>query len=338
MKTLRLPGLALAGLLLAGCGGKEKEAGAGKAPPRRDPREVVARVDDTTLTRGEMDRLARGYLAEESRTMLVPKAREEETMEHFRRRAVEVFIFRTVMLDEARRKGVVLTAADRREGTNRMQRTVLRHRGVALDTFFAESPFGEAAARAEFEAGMIIDKLFKQEIEPRLTVSEEEIGRLAGELIARRAEKRKQIETLRERLLGGEDFAALAAAHSECPSRRRGGDLGQFPRGKMVEPFDKAVFSQQIGEIGPVIETEAGFHIVKVTARHAARPAGEGLPAIPETAQASHILVKAPPPMTRLKLAEAVRRAKNTRLRREYYNTLRSERRVESIYDDVPAP
>lgn len=59
-----------------------------------------------------------------------------------------------------------------------------------------------------------------------------------------------------ERLKKGEKFANMAAEVSLCPSRKRGGDLGIFTRGKMVKEFENAAFSLQKGETSPVVKTK----------------------------------------------------------------------------------
>ena len=79
-------------------------------------------------------------------------------------------------------------------------------------------------------------------------------------------EKKDKITELRKKLLKGSDFAEIAKENSDCPSgKARGGDLGTFPRGRMVKAFEDAAFSQKVNEIGPVIETRFGFHIIQVT-------------------------------------------------------------------------
>ncbi|MDD5704740.1 MAG: peptidylprolyl isomerase [Kiritimatiellae bacterium] len=305
------------------------------AEPTRDPREVVARVDDITLTWADMEHRAKALYVEESRTMLIPEGRATEAMNFFRRRAISIFVFKTVMLEEARKKQIALTEADRRDGTNRMAKTVMRQRGVSLEQFCKESPFGEEAAWREIEDGIVVDKLLKQEVDPNVTVAGTEVDALAARIIKDRADKHAKIEELRAKLLAGADFAKMASEYSDCPSKRNGGDLGQVTRGRMVAVFDQAAFTQPIGEIGPIVETSAGFHIVKVTARHAAQPAKDGAPAVPETAQVSHILIKTRPVLTGPKLAAEVRREKYTKAVQDYYAKLKQGRRIECIYKDM---
>jgi peptidyl-prolyl cis-trans isomerase C len=75
-------------------------------------------------------------------------------------------------------------------------------------------------------------------------------------------------ESLRDRLLSGEDFGALAREYSEdTGSGANGGDLGSFGRGEMVPPFEEAAFSLEVGGISPVVETDFGLHLIRVDER-----------------------------------------------------------------------
>lgn len=96
------------------------------------------------------------------------------------------------------------------------------------------------------------------------------------------AEPRDEAETLalanelRQRILAGEDFAALAAEYSDDPgSGAKGGDLGWFGRGAMVAPFEEAAFSLEIGEISEPIRTDFGYHLIEVLEKDAERPKDE---------------------------------------------------------------
>ena len=74
-----------------------------------------------------------------------------------------------------------------------------------------------------------------------------------------------------ERLQAGEDFAELASRYSEDTNTKEdGGDLGWFGRGRMVEAFEGAAFALEVGEISEPVETEYGYHIIKVTDRQEA--------------------------------------------------------------------
>jgi peptidyl-prolyl cis-trans isomerase C len=69
----------------------------------------------------------------------------------------------------------------------------------------------------------------------------------------------------------GEDFAALAKELSDDGSKENGGDLGFFPRGRMVAAFEEAAFALQPGQTSEVVRTQFGYHIIKVEERKAGR-------------------------------------------------------------------
>ena len=66
-----------------------------------------------------------------------------------------------------------------------------------------------------------------------------------------------------ERLKKGEDFATLAKEKSKDPSAE-GGDLGFFARGQMLKPFEDAAFALDVGQISEPVQTQFGWHIIKV--------------------------------------------------------------------------
>ena len=77
-------------------------------------------------------------------------------------------------------------------------------------------------------------------------------------------EARKRAEEILARAKKGEDFASLAKKYSEDPpTAEKGGDLGYFPRGRMVKEFEEAAFSLKPGELSTVMRTQFGFHIIK---------------------------------------------------------------------------
>lgn len=76
-----------------------------------------------------------------------------------------------------------------------------------------------------------------------------------------------EAQELKSEIEEGGDFAALAEEHSTCPSSANGGDLGEFGQGDMVEAFDGAVFSGEVGEILGPVKTSFGYHLIEVLSR-----------------------------------------------------------------------
>lgn len=72
---------------------------------------------------------------------------------------------------------------------------------------------------------------------------------------------------LKEKLAKGADFNKLAKQHSTCPSKRRGGDLGEFNQGDMVKAFDDVVFKKPLFEVHGPVKTQFGFHLIKTVYR-----------------------------------------------------------------------
>jgi peptidyl-prolyl cis-trans isomerase C len=76
--------------------------------------------------------------------------------------------------------------------------------------------------------------------------------------------KKELAEEVKKKIDDGEEFSNLAEEYSECPSKKRGGDLGWFGKGAMVRPFEVAAFSAEEGEIVGPVKTEFGWHIIYV--------------------------------------------------------------------------
>lgn len=89
---------------------------------------------------------------------------------------------------------------------------------------------------------------------------------------ADKAAARQRAEALATRIANGTDFAALAADQSEDPgSKSKGGDLGWIKRGQMVEKFEQALFALNQGDVSAPVETEFGWHLIKLDDVHEAK-------------------------------------------------------------------
>ncbi|MDZ7780314.1 MAG: peptidylprolyl isomerase [Gemmatimonadota bacterium] len=95
------------------------------------------------------------------------------------------------------------------------------------------------------------------------------------------AASRERARELRQEILGGEDFAAVAErASADDASADNGGDLGVFGRGEMTPVFDSVAFSAPVGQVSEPVQTSFGFHLIEVTERWAQ-----------DSVQARHVLV-----------------------------------------------
>jgi peptidyl-prolyl cis-trans isomerase C len=145
-------------------------------------------------------------------------------------------------------------------------------KGVYINAFLEKSVFSKMAPISEEEK--------KQEYETnkdKLNVPEEV---RASHILIKFSDKatdeekqkaREKIEALKSRLTAGEDFAKLAKENSEDTSAANGGDLSYFRKGDMVKPFEDAAFSLEKDQISDVVETQFGYHVLKLTDKRPAR-------------------------------------------------------------------
>lgn len=87
----------------------------------------------------------------------------------------------------------------------------------------------------------------------------------ASHILVEDLEKAQEIYN---KIANGADFSLEAKKNSTCPSKNKGGDLGNFSRGQMVKEFEDAAFSMNVGDISKPIKTEFGYHIIKLTGKN----------------------------------------------------------------------
>jgi peptidyl-prolyl cis-trans isomerase C len=153
----------------------------------------------------------------------------------------------------------------------------------------------EKEIRSQIQRGLAINQLLDTNVRQKITVTEEESNKFYNDnpnffkqpeqvkashiliKVAPNAEEsvknqaRKKIETVQKKVRQGEDFGSLAKANSEGPTAQRNGDLGYFSRGQMVKPFEDAAFALKVGEVSDIVETQFGYHLIKVTDKKPAR-------------------------------------------------------------------
>ena len=153
----------------------------------------------------------------------------------------------------------------------------------------------EKEIRSQIQRGLAINQLLDTNVRQKISVTAEESNNFyksnpnlfkqpeqvkASHILikvapdaeeAQKKQARKKIETIQKKVRQGEDFGSLAKANSEGPTAQRSGDLGYFSRGQMVKPFEDAAFALNIGEVSKIVETQFGYHLIKVTDKKPAR-------------------------------------------------------------------
>jgi peptidyl-prolyl cis-trans isomerase C len=318
-------------------------APAAQARPATDPNEVVASVDGASYLRKDLDKTVDTLLKGQN----VPAEQLDEARTFFEQRAVYSFIMKTLLLGEAKKQAVAVTDDDRKAQLAKLEEA-FKQQGKTVDQYFKESPLGEEAARAEFEEGLIIDRLLTKNVLDGIKVEKadvdaaiESVTKHNAELDATNAAAKTKIADLKKQLDGGADFAELAKANSDCPSSQKGGELGVFTRGQMVKPFEDAAFTQEIGKVGDIVETQFGYHLIKVTAKTPAVEAQGDTPATPESVAASHILVKIeqvqpPQPVPTADQVEAqLKQSKSREEVQKYIEGLKTGAKIETVFKDL---
>ena len=263
------------------------EATAEAAAPTAEATVVVAKVNGTEITEADIQKVQAMFMKQMGGR--IPPDQMATALPKIRERILEELIMRNVMLAEVAKQGISLSDSEFAEVKAELAQELPE--GTTLESYMAETGTTEAEMREQ----MAVRKMVMAKAESLAKPTDEEIqkfydenkeGFSQGESVtashilikvdpkdddAAKAAKRERIEGLRKQLLEGADFAELAKANSDCPSASGGGDLGSFGRGQMVPEFEDAAFSQPVGSVGDVVETQFGYHLIKVAERSEAK-------------------------------------------------------------------
>ncbi len=136
----------------------------------------------------------------------------------------------------------------------------LQYLRFAPDRYAAEVTFDEAELQKYYQRHLDLFEIAEQVKAAHILIK---VAQDAGAEM--KEKKRKQATEILEKARAGEDFAQLAKKYSDDPgSASRGGELGFFPRGAMVAPFENAAFALPPGQISDLVESPYGYHIIKV--------------------------------------------------------------------------
>ena len=334
MKVKLIVGVAMAALACAGQ--------AQKASVAADSKDVVVTVGDAKLTRAQLDADVAKFI--EARKAQIPTAQLEQAKSYLAMQFRQQFVTKTLLLNEAKKKGLVVTDDEVATRANEIIKANQGRPGApaTLDDLLAKHPLGIERARAEFKDSVLINKFVDQEIASKIKVDPAEVKKQYDAVVSNIAQRakapqgervrashilvktdakktadaaKKEIDALYAQLKGlsgdalAKKFADLAKEKSDCPSKVKGGDLGAFGHGQMVPEFDKAAFAQEIGKLYEPVKTSFGWHLVLVT---------EKIPAsTPSEADVQKAVAAQAP-----KLADVERRVKNQQIQKSFQSYL----------------
>jgi peptidyl-prolyl cis-trans isomerase C len=279
----------------AGGSAASPQPGAPPAQPKAEPikpvpqqlPEVVARVNGEDVKKADFERMMQRIEARAGKP--IPVERRDEIM----RGALDQLVIFTLLSQESRNRQIKIDDAEIDQRVQQLRgqfqtedafAKALKDRGMTLDSLKHD-------ARVE----MSVNKLMDAEMAGQAAITDQEAKDFyaknpdrfeqpesvrASHILIRVSEKadaaakkkaRAEIDLVLKQLKAGGDFAKLAQEHSQDGSAAQGGDLNYFPRGQMVPAFEKVAFSLKPGQLSGVVETQFGYHIIKVTDHKPAR-------------------------------------------------------------------
>lgn len=257
---------------------------AGCASLNRPSDDVVVTIDDKKITHGEIMQGVKMNL--EQISQMLPQQHPSKNLIY---KNVTDTLVANILLTKAAEK-LSLTVSDEDLAKEIATIEAAAPKGTSLKDALAENKIDYAEWKTDLRKQMMVRKLVDEKTTDIVAASPSEIAKFYKENIysfkvpetvtasqillaftpedtaATKAQKKKDIQQIRAGLLAGDDFATIAKEKSDCPSSKNGGDLGgSFPRGQMVPEFETAAFSQAIGAVGDVVETQYGYHLIKVS-------------------------------------------------------------------------
>jgi peptidyl-prolyl cis-trans isomerase C len=256
------------------------------AQDKQPSKTEIAVVNGSVITQAEFD----GEMTRvRERFLRTGRPLSDSQLSQVKKDVLENLISIELLYQETQKRGIQVD-----EATVNEQLSTLKKRfpsEAEFESAMRKMNLSEPAIKSQFKREMAIQQLIDEQFTQKAAVSEDEIktfyeSRLdsfkqpeqvrARHILmkvdpqadeSQRAEARKKLEMIQQKLQKGEDFEALAKEYSEGPSSAKGGDLGYFGRGQMAKPFEEAAFALRSGEVSDIVETKFGYHLIEVIDR-----------------------------------------------------------------------
>ena len=253
-----------------------------EAAAKTSPTDPVAKVNGTAVTREQLER-AINVMAAQNRLGQQPGGTTKEAEDAVLDQLIAAeLLYQTGSKQE-------MKDLDKQVAEKIAQSKAKFPDNAAFETALKSASLTVKELEDLIRKDIVINNLVDREVTGKITVSDADAKKFYDENIdkfkqgenirashilcgidpkATAEEKKKakeKAEALLKEIKAGKDFAELAKTNSSCPSSAQGGDLGEFGRGQMVPPFEAAAFALKPGEVSNVVETQFGYHIIKLT-------------------------------------------------------------------------
>jgi len=243
----------------------------------------VASVNGVAISQNDFDKEFSRY---ERQMAMMGQASDPAQVGELKKKVLDGLIGREVLKQECQKVGIKVSDAEVDERVAALKKRFPSEKDFT-DTL-VKMALTEPELKSQFTQDMAIKKLIEQEVAGKVTVSDAEtktyydsnpdlfktaetvrashilikVDPKAGD--ADKTKAREKVAAVQTRIQKGEDFAVVAKEVSECPSGANGGDLDYFQRGQMVGPFEEAAFKLKPGEVSDIVESQFGYHLIKV--------------------------------------------------------------------------
>ncbi len=244
----------------------------------------AAVVNGTTITESELDVEAGRY---QQQFQLRGQNLNPEQVAALKKKVLESLINRELLFQESKKQGIKISDNDVTAQINEVKSKLPNE--MDYSAMLEKLKVSESNFKAQIGKDMAIQRLVQQEYAGKVSVTPDEskafydshpdlfktpeMVRASHILIkadqnAAQADKdkaRQKLVDIEKRIKKGEEFGKVAKEVSECPSSAKEGDLDFFAQGQMVPEFDKAAFALKPGQVSDIVQTQFGYHLIKVT-------------------------------------------------------------------------
>jgi len=249
------------------------------------PDSVVAKVGEDEILLKDLQERLQAVLANVPPN--IPREAIQQQIPRILSDSLNGMIIQKVLQNEVAKQKITASEEDVDERVAEIKKQIPE--GNKLEDLLAARNTNMDEFRARLKEEIPVNKLIEQQVDMDKEVSDEKISEFyeenkqqfakpemvtASHILlgfededddAAKQEKLDKIKDLRAKILKEEiSFADAAKDNSSCPSAAQGGSLGEFRRGQMVPAFEEVAFTQEIGEISDPVETDFGYHLIKV--------------------------------------------------------------------------